>query len=97
MKIGVIGDYDTAIGFRLAGLTDVYEANNEEEILKALDELNRDDIAFVIITERLAEMAKEALKKYPKVVIHIPDKNGKLLKEDPIKELIKKAVGVSIK
>ena len=31
MKVGVVGDRETAIGFRLAGLTDVYEVKNDEE------------------------------------------------------------------
>ncbi|WP_423791930.1 V-type ATP synthase subunit F [Methanocaldococcus indicus] len=94
MKIGVIGDTETAIGFRLAGLSDVYEAKTKDEVINALNELDREDIAFVIITEKLALEVKDFLEKYKKVVVQIPDKSGKVVKEDPIKELIRKAVGV---
>ncbi|WP_456471904.1 V-type ATP synthase subunit F [Methanocaldococcus sp.] len=95
MKIGVIGDRETAIGFRLAGLEDVYEVNNKDEALDAIKKLSSNkDIAFIIITERLAEEIREDIKKINKVIIEIPDKNGKIEREDPIKELIRKAVGV---
>ena len=74
MKIGVVGDRETAIGFRLAGLTDVYEVKNDEEAVKAINELaNNDNIAFIIITERIAESIKDKIKNIDKVVVEIPD------------------------
>ncbi|ACX73462.1 Vacuolar H+transporting two-sector ATPase F subunit [Methanocaldococcus vulcanius M7] len=98
MKIGVIGDRETAIGFRLAGLTDVYEVKNEEEAVKAVNELaNNENIAFIIITERIAESIKDNLKNINKVLVEIPDKKGKLERIDPVKELIRKAIGVTMK
>ncbi|ADG13119.1 V-type ATP synthase subunit F [Methanocaldococcus infernus] len=96
MRIGVIGDRETAIGFRLAGLKDVYEVKDKEDAIKALKTLAENkDIAFIIITERLAEEIRENMKNINKVIVEIPDKNGKLAREDPIKELIRKAVGVA--
>ncbi|NPA62082.1 MAG: V-type ATP synthase subunit F [Methanococci archaeon] len=98
MKIGVVGDRETAIGFRLAGLTDVYEVKNEEEAIKAINELdNNENIAFIIITERIAESIKDNLKNINKVLVEIPDKKGKLERIDPVKELIRKAIGVTMK
>ncbi|ACV24288.1 V-type ATP synthase subunit F [Methanocaldococcus fervens] len=98
MKIGVVGDRETAIGFRLAGLTDVYEVKNTEDAVKVINELsNNDNIAFIIITERIAESIKDKIKNINKVVVEIPDKHGKLERVDPIKELIRKAIGVSMK
>ncbi|MCQ6254713.1 V-type ATP synthase subunit F [Methanocaldococcus sp.] len=98
MKIGVIGDRETATGFRLAGLTDVYEVKNKEEAIKALKDLeNNDNIAFIIITERIAENLKDEIKNINKYIVEIPDKYGKIERVDPIKELIRKAIGVTIK
>ncbi|XRO75219.1 V-type ATP synthase subunit F [Methanocaldococcus sp. 28A] len=98
MKIGVVGDRETAIGFRLAGLTDVYEVKNDEEAVKAVNELaNNENIAFIIITERIAESIKDKIKNIDKVIVEIPDKYGKLDRIDPVRELIRKAVGVSMK
>ncbi|AIJ06426.1 V-type ATP synthase subunit F [Methanocaldococcus bathoardescens] len=98
MKVGVVGDRETAIGFRLAGLTDVYEVKNDEEAVKAINELaNNENIAFIIITERIAESIKDKIKNIDKVIVEIPDKHGKLDRIDPVKELIRKAIGVSMK
>jgi V/A-type H+-transporting ATPase subunit F len=98
MKVGVVGDRETAIGFRLAGLTDVYEVKNDEEAVKAINELaNNENIAFIVITERIAESIKDKIKNIDKVIVEIPDKQGKLDRIDPVKELIRKAIGVSMK
>ena len=98
MKVGVVGDRETAIGFRLAGLTDVYEVKNDEEAVKAINELaNNENIAFTVITERIAESIKDKIKNIDKVIVEIPDKQGKLDRIDPVKELIRKAIGVSMK
>ncbi|ENN96083.1 V-type ATP synthase subunit F [Methanocaldococcus villosus KIN24-T80] len=95
MKIAVIGDRETAIGFRLAGLSEVYEVKNDDEAIDILNDLNnKEEIAFIIITERISEKIKDKIRNINKVIVEIPDKNGKLRREDPIKELIRKAIGV---
>jgi len=82
----------------LAGLTDVYEVKNDEEAVKAINELaNNENIAFIVITERIAESIKDKIKNIDKVIVEIPDKQGKLDRIDPVKELIRKAIGVSMK
>ncbi|EHP89069.1 V-type ATP synthase subunit F [Methanotorris formicicus] len=99
MKIGVVGDRDTAIGFRLAGLVDVYEVNNKEEAEKAIKELSeREDIGLIITTERIGEEIRDVIDSIDKVVVEIPDKNGPIVREhDPIRILVRKAVGVEMK
>ncbi|WP_048055509.1 V-type ATP synthase subunit F [Methanotorris igneus] len=99
MKIGVVGDRDTAIGFRLAGLVDVYEVNNKEEAAKAIKELaEREDIGLIITTERIGEEIRDVINSVEKVVVEIPDKNGPIVREhDPIRTLVRKAVGVDMK
>jgi len=99
MKIAVVGDLDMATGFRLAGLTDVYEVNNNDEALKALEGLkDREDIGLIIISEKLGESIRDRLSKFNKIVVEVPDKNGPIVREhDPIKELVRKAVGIELK
>jgi V/A-type H+-transporting ATPase subunit F len=50
MKVAVIGDPDFTLGFRLVGIRDVYEVSNDEELVKAVEDvLNRNDIGVVVI------------------------------------------------
>ncbi|MDK2789986.1 MAG: V/A-type H+/Na+-transporting ATPase subunit [Methanothermococcus sp.] len=99
MKIGVVGGPDVAVGFRLAGLEDVYEVKNSEEAIKALKELeNKDDIGLIITTEKIGEEIRDIISNLKKVVVEIPDKNGPIVREhDPVRVLVRKAVGVDIK
>ena len=104
MKIVVIGDSTTVTGFRLAGIKRGYVAESIESARKALNEaaLNP-EVGLIIITERLAQGLRKDIShltegKITPLIVEIPDKFGPIEeKVDPIKELIKKAVGVEIK
>jgi V/A-type H+-transporting ATPase subunit F len=101
-KISVIGDPDTVIGFGLAGIGDVREVK-EEEIELFLEELSESMI--IIITERIAEKIRSRIdeieskkKGVTPIIIEVPDKSGKIVKEvDPLRELIRRAIGVEMK
>lgn len=107
--IAVIGDPETATGFRLAGVNEVYEYGTEggEDVARVLDKLAKEDVAIIIINERLAAEAKSrekimeinAKKKgVVPIIIEVPDKKGPMVKEiDEIGRLIKRAVGVAVK
>jgi len=99
MKIGVVGDLHMAIGFRLAGLTDVYEVENPEEALKTIEELDRrEDIGLIIISEKLGDALRDKLSKVDTYIVEVPDKDGPTVREhDPIKDLVRKAVGIELK
>jgi V/A-type H+-transporting ATPase subunit F len=101
LKIAVLGDIDTAAGFRLAGIHDVFITNkNEREIWNKICE--RDDIGILFITEKIAEALGKYLKEYrishdTPIIVEIPDKKGRLEGHvDYISHLIKKAVGVEV-
>jgi len=87
------------MGFRLAGLVDVYEVKNTDEALNAIEELDsREDIGLIIIPEKLGESIRDKLSKLNKFVVEIPDKNGPIVREhDPVKVLVRKAVGIELK
>jgi len=102
MKIGVVGDFDTVAGFKLAGVREAYEVNNKDEAAESLMKLIKEDMGIIIITERFAEQIRIETAALMRgralpLIVEIPDKNGPLEgKADPIMALIKKAVGVDI-
>lgn len=105
--IAVIGDPETAVGFRLAGVEKVYEyPGGDEEVVRVLDRLAKEEVALIIITERLAAEAgnrakikaiNEKKRGVIPIIVEVPDKKGPTVKEiDEIEHLIKRAVGVAV-
>jgi len=101
MKIAAICDKDTAVGLKLAGIKEIFIAN--ENPLKIWNlVIKRDDIGIVFITEEITELLGKHLKDYRlreniPIVVEIPDKKGKKKEHvDFISHLTKKAVGVEI-
>ena len=109
IAVAVIGDPDTAAGFRLAGIKDVYEYSLEEgeDIARVLDKVAKEEVAIILINERFAaetrtrEKIREinAKKKgVSPVILEIPGKKCPMEKEiDEISLLIRRAVGVAVK
>lgn len=103
MKVSVIADRDTVNGFALAGIKDLYAVDNREEAKTALAEvMENPDMGVVIITERYALYLTEDIRRwreekplYP-LIVEVQDKKGKVEREDPIRILIKRAVGLDI-
>ncbi len=106
--IAVIGDPETAAGFKLAGVKEVYEyPDGGEDVAHTLDKLAKEEVAIIIINERLAAEAKNREKireinlkkrRVIPIIVEVPDKKGPMEKEiDEIGRLIKRAVGVAVK
>jgi V/A-type H+-transporting ATPase subunit F len=104
MRISVIADFDTVVGFRLAGVKEGYVVESPEEALERLREVvKEEDVGLVIMTERLVDRIRSEAEKllekrsFP-LLVEIPDKTGPIEKKvDPMKELVRRAVGVDIK
>ncbi|AEH25239.1 V-type ATP synthase subunit F [Pyrococcus yayanosii] len=101
MKIVVIGDQDTALGFRLAGAHEVYAFDEAplsiERARNKLKELiEREDVGIILITERLAEKVGVPDVKFP-IILQIPDKFGPVRGEEVLKEIVRRAIGVEIR
>ena len=108
IAVAVIGDPDTAAGFRLAGVKEVYEYGSEEEedIARVLDQVAHEEVAIILINERFAAntRTKEKIrelnakkKTVVPIILEIPDKKGPMEKElDEIGRLIQRAVGVAV-
>jgi len=58
--IAVIGDPETAAGFRLAGVKEVHEypPGGGEDVARVLDKLAKDGFAIIVITERFTAEAR---------------------------------------
>jgi len=97
MEIHVIGDENTVTGFRLAGASRGHVVQNKEEAEKAFEECKESGV--VIITEKFAEMIRSTIseERFLPLVIEIPDREGPIEKEDPLRILMKQAIGVDIK
>jgi V/A-type H+-transporting ATPase subunit F len=101
-KIAIIGDTDTVVGFRLAGILKSNTPSDATSARRTLLEFSGDpDVSIVIITERYAEEIRETIEEqsqrpYP-VIVEIPDKRGHLAeKESPLRRLVKRAIGVEL-
>ena len=110
--IAIIADKDTATGFRLAGISRIYEfSEKESENTETHENLSRtleklaNECSIIIITERLAEKVRGKIREINErkrgvspIIVEIPDKRGAIEKEmDEISRLIKRAVGIAIK
>ena len=103
MKVAVIADKDTALGFALTGIKDIFAVENRDDAKSALSEvMESSEIGIVIITERYAHSLREEIQRfreekplYP-LLVEVADKKGKMRREDPIRLLIKRAVGLDI-
>ncbi|WP_456367177.1 V-type ATP synthase subunit F [Thermococcus sp.] len=101
MKIAVLGDKDTALGFRLAGVHEVYAFEQApldlERLKNKLNELvEREDIGIILITESLAEKIELPDVKLP-IILQIPDRSGSRLGEKALREIVRRAIGVELK
>ncbi|WP_297501004.1 V-type ATP synthase subunit F [Thermococcus sp.] len=101
MKIAVLGDRDTALGFKLAGVHEVYafdETSLDVERLKnKLEELiENGDVGIIFITERLAQRIELPDVTIP-IILQVPDKSGSRFGEEALREIVRRAIGVELK
>ncbi|NJD98791.1 V-type ATP synthase subunit F [Thermococcus sp. LS1] len=101
MKIAVLGDKDTALGFKLAGAHEVYSFEDTpldmERLKNKLNELvEREDIGIILITERFVQKIELPDVTFP-IILQVPDKSGSKFGEEAIKEIVRRAIGVELK
>jgi len=101
MKIAVLGDKDTALGFKLAGVHEVYSFEDTplemERLRNKLNELiERGDVGIVLITERFAQRVELPDVTIP-IILQVPDKSGSKFGEEALREIVRRAIGVELK
>lgn len=98
MKMAVIGDMNFVIGFMLAGIVDIYEVKNDEEIVKAVEDvLKRNDIGVVAIKPEFLKKLPVALRReieerVEPTFVAVGVTGG----VEEIREKIRKAIGVDL-
>ena len=101
MKFYVIGDEDTVLGFKLAGVEGVV-TENADDAREALEKaFQMEDLGVIIIPERIAAGMRQIVDRYVykttfPLIIEIPDRLGPLEDRGSIRDLVRAAVGVSL-
>lgn len=98
MKVAVLGDRHTVLGFALAGVEGKEPGDRPRKILDEF--MEREDLGILIITSEIAKTLRKDISrwKYQKhfpIVVEIQE-FGKELTEDHIGQLLKRAVGMDI-
>ena len=102
MKMYLISDnVDTQVGMRLAGIEGIV-VHEADEVRKALtDAMEMEDVAVVLITERLLTLCPEMvydlkLNRRRPLIVEIPDRHGNGRTRDSITRYVREAIGVKI-
>ena len=99
MKFYVIGDEDTVLGFRLAGIEGESVGTAEETRVALETAFGQDDVAVIIIPERVAAQVRDQVNQYLykttfPLIIEIPDRLGPMEGRGSIRDLIRSAIGI---
>lgn len=101
MKFFVIGDEDTVLGFRLAGIEGEV-VQNPEEAGEALERaFLSEGLGVIIIPERVAATIRREVERFVykttfPLIIEIPDRLGPMEDRGSVRDLIRAAVGVRL-
>jgi len=99
-KIGVIGEKDAIMGFKVLGFS-VFPVEGKEQAGKILSELAQEKYAVIYITEQTAANINNEINQYRgerfPAIIPIPGIQGSLgIGMQGIKKCVEKAVGADI-
>jgi len=101
LKFTVIGDEDTVLGFRLAGIEGEV-VRTPEETKECLERaFQKEGMGIVIIPERVASSVRQTVDRYVykttfPLIIEIPDRLGPMEGRGSVRDLIRAAVGVRL-
>ena len=101
MKLFVIGDETTVLGYRLAGISGVV-ANNAEEAADALKAATQDsDMGIILVTQQLAAgiqplVDETKLKMATPVVLEIPNRDGPMEGRESALDIVQRLIGIKV-
>lgn len=99
MNVVLIGGFDEAIGFSLAGVKSHMVKDAEEATVKLKECVNDDNIDLLLVSETLAHEMRDTISEFElrdrPMILEIPDR-VKIDRDDPIKDIIRKAIGINI-
>ena len=99
-KIGIIGDADSVLGFKVFGL-DAFACRNKEEATDILHSIVKDDYGIIYITEKYYKEIGNEIAKYETLripaIVPIPGSDGGYgAGLNNVKRAVEKAVGADI-
>ncbi|MGX7394873.1 MULTISPECIES: V-type ATP synthase subunit F [Carnobacterium] len=99
-KIGVVGDKDSILPFKVLGF-DIFYASGAKEARRIVDRLAKEEYGIIYLTEPLGKLIPETIERYDQVpkpaVILIPNHLGSLnIGKERIQQNVEKAVGQNI-
>ena len=99
-KIGIIGDADSVLGFKVFGL-DAFVCLNKEDATESLHNAVKDDYGIIYITEKYYKEIEDEIAKYADLripaIISIPGSDGSYgIGLSGVKRAVEKAVGADI-
>lgn len=100
LKIGMIGDYDSVMGFKAMGI-DTYVVKEREKASELLRKIAREGYGIVFVVEDVAEKIMDVIEEVNRdtfcSVILVPSIRGsKGLAMSKISKNVEKAVGMDI-
>ncbi len=101
MKFFVIGDSDTVLGFRYAGIEGRVVSDASEAAAALHKAAARSDIGIIIITEEIAESVRDEVtsirvKVSRPLLVEVPGPTGPSPKRRTLLSIITEAVGVRV-
>ncbi|MGM0125088.1 V-type ATP synthase subunit G [Enterococcus sp. AZ194] len=99
-KIGVVGDKDSVMPFKLFGF-DVRYGHSSQVVRQSIEDMAKKDYGVIYITEECAAMAEETINRYKEevspAIVLIPNHQGTLGKGlSDIQKNVERAVGQNI-
>ena len=101
MKIFLIGDETTVLGYSLAGVRGIV-VDNAEEAADALKTATQDpDMGIVLITQRIASeiqslVDETRLRMATPIVLEIPDRNGPVKDREAALDIVRRLIGIKV-
>ncbi len=99
--IAVVGDSETVLGFRLAGIQKTFESNSDSDAI-LLQALAAQGVGILIVSQDVFEQASAKVRKAAEnstkpVVVVIPGKKTRHAQGSAnLAQLVKRAIGVDI-
>ena len=99
-KIGVIGDKESVLAFKMLGFS-VYFASEANETRRLIDQLADEEYGVIYLTEQLAELVPDTIRRYDAkmkpAIILIPNHEGSRgIGKRRVQENVEKAVGQNV-
>jgi V/A-type H+-transporting ATPase subunit F len=101
VKLFVIGDQETVLGFRFVGVEGTVSVARDDALAALKETVTRKDIGVVLVTEELATKIRDEVEAklhgsgFP-LVLEIPGPSGPRPDRLTIEDVVRRAIGIGI-